>query len=263
MLQFLERDQEGVQFLLKRRRDIAKTPVRTFNTEDIPGAYLTQEKRKALLEQKRRWGHGLPNGGGKPGQHQPQDEDGKQLSVLEQMQEILNQNSTRVLDLFRKMDEDDDGTVSKKEFRESFKMMGYNVPTHPSPARPYPPPHPCLSCCPRPRPCPHHPRPGPGSCPCLRPLPGLVPVSVSVSIPASVPIPVPIPISATSIPLLPRPFPIPSSRKRSSTLSLTPLTRTEVARSSTASSTRFHRSLTTDPRPLTADCLHWLLATGH
>ena len=39
----------------------------------------------------------------------------------------LQQNSVRVIDLFREWDEDADGLVDKKEFRKAIAALGYDA----------------------------------------------------------------------------------------------------------------------------------------
>ena len=51
---------------------------------------------------------------------------GKQ-SVKDQLIRILKDNAVRVIDLFREWDEDADGLVSKKEFRQAISALGYNA----------------------------------------------------------------------------------------------------------------------------------------
>jgi len=50
-------------------------------------------------------------------------------SVLEQLREGLKRTNTRVLDLFREMDGDNDGRISKKDFRKAFLEMGPDFPS--------------------------------------------------------------------------------------------------------------------------------------
>ena len=45
-------------------------------------------------------------------------------SVAEQLRDTLSAQAVRVIDLFREWDEDQDGTVSKKEFRKAMPMLG-------------------------------------------------------------------------------------------------------------------------------------------
>jgi Ca2+-binding EF-hand superfamily protein len=49
-------------------------------------------------------------------------------SVVDQLREGLKKNNTRVLDLFRDMGGDDDGKISKKDFRDAFAIMGPDFP---------------------------------------------------------------------------------------------------------------------------------------
>ena len=44
------------------------------------------------------------------------------------LREALAKSLTRVIDLFKKWDEDDDGAVSKKEFRRAIKTIGFDAP---------------------------------------------------------------------------------------------------------------------------------------
>ena len=48
--------------------------------------------------------------------------------VAEVLKEALALNATRVIDLFKTWDEDQDGTVSKKEFRRAMPMLGLELP---------------------------------------------------------------------------------------------------------------------------------------
>jgi len=49
-------------------------------------------------------------------------------SVLDQLKEILNENAVRVIDLFRDWDDDQSGSIDKKEFRRSIAALGYKAP---------------------------------------------------------------------------------------------------------------------------------------
>ena len=50
--------------------------------------------------------------------------------MAEQMRRVLGSNGARVVDLFRAWDVDDDGLVTKKEFRQAMVALGYQVPKH-------------------------------------------------------------------------------------------------------------------------------------
>jgi len=50
------------------------------------------------------------------------------VPIGEQLRQALAANAGRVLDLFREWDADGSGTIDKKEFRESMKRMGLEVP---------------------------------------------------------------------------------------------------------------------------------------
>ena len=56
---------------------------------------------------------------------QPTEEGG---SVVEQLREILNKNAVRVIDLFRSWDDDGNGKINAKEFRQSISGLGYSAP---------------------------------------------------------------------------------------------------------------------------------------
>ena len=48
--------------------------------------------------------------------------------VAEQLRDALKQQAARVIDLFREWDDDDNGIVSKKEFRKALPMLGVEAP---------------------------------------------------------------------------------------------------------------------------------------
>ena len=50
------------------------------------------------------------------------------MSVQQQLQGVLQQNAVRVIDIFREWDDDGDGLVSKKEFRNAIAALGYDAP---------------------------------------------------------------------------------------------------------------------------------------
>jgi hypothetical protein len=50
------------------------------------------------------------------------------LSVQQKLQQVLRDNAVRVIDIFREWDEDGDGLVSKKEFRNAVSALGYQAP---------------------------------------------------------------------------------------------------------------------------------------
>ena len=45
----------------------------------------------------------------------------------EQLRDVLSEQGVRVIDLFRQWDEDESGTVSKKEFRRAMPLLGLDV----------------------------------------------------------------------------------------------------------------------------------------
>jgi Ca2+-binding EF-hand superfamily protein/tetratricopeptide (TPR) repeat protein len=49
-------------------------------------------------------------------------------SVVDQLREILNKNSVRVIDLFRSWDDDGNGKINAKEFRQAICGLGYSAP---------------------------------------------------------------------------------------------------------------------------------------
>ena len=49
-------------------------------------------------------------------------------SVVDQLVEILNQNAVRVIDLFRSWDDDGNGKINAKEFRQAITGLGYSAP---------------------------------------------------------------------------------------------------------------------------------------
>jgi hypothetical protein len=56
------------------------------------------------------------------------DESEGALPVQVQLQHALAKSSARVIDLFKELDVDGDGTVSAKEFRIAMPLLGLNVP---------------------------------------------------------------------------------------------------------------------------------------
>jgi len=56
------------------------------------------------------------------------DESPDALPITEQIASALRENAARVIDLFREMDANGDGEVSKKEFREAMTGLGLEVP---------------------------------------------------------------------------------------------------------------------------------------
>ena len=49
-------------------------------------------------------------------------------NVAEQLKEILDQNSVKLIDLFREWDTDGNGAIDAKEFRKAVSALGYDVP---------------------------------------------------------------------------------------------------------------------------------------
>ena len=49
-------------------------------------------------------------------------------SVIDQLREILNKNAVRVIDLFRSWDDDGNGKINAKEFRQAITGLGYSAP---------------------------------------------------------------------------------------------------------------------------------------
>jgi Ca2+-binding EF-hand superfamily protein len=45
-----------------------------------------------------------------------------------QIREALSKHAVRVIDLFREWDDDESGSVSKKEFRQAMNLLGLDVP---------------------------------------------------------------------------------------------------------------------------------------
>ena len=50
------------------------------------------------------------------------------VSVADQLRTIMEENSAKLIDLFREWDEDGDGAISKKEFRKAVAALGYDAP---------------------------------------------------------------------------------------------------------------------------------------
>ena len=55
-------------------------------------------------------------------------DESSEKSVQQQIFEALRANAVRVMDLFRDWDDDNTGTISKKEFRSAMRELGLNVP---------------------------------------------------------------------------------------------------------------------------------------
>merc|ERR1711871_1493670 len=49
-------------------------------------------------------------------------------SVQEQLRNILTEHSVKLIDLFREWDDDGNGGVDKKEFRQAIAALGYDAP---------------------------------------------------------------------------------------------------------------------------------------
>ena len=49
-------------------------------------------------------------------------------SIQEQLRRILNENSIKLIDLFREWDDDGNGALDKKELRQAVASMGYEAP---------------------------------------------------------------------------------------------------------------------------------------
>ena len=56
--------------------------------------------------------------------------DASKVPVADQLREALVRNAVRVIDLFREWDVNDDGLVSKAEFREAMPALGLRAPSH-------------------------------------------------------------------------------------------------------------------------------------
>ena len=50
------------------------------------------------------------------------------VSIPDQLNTILSENSVKLIDLFREWDEDASGTVSRKEFVKAMPLLGLDVP---------------------------------------------------------------------------------------------------------------------------------------
>ena len=50
------------------------------------------------------------------------------IAVVDQFREQLAKSKTRLMDLFREMDQDNDGYISKKDWRKAFSLMGPDFP---------------------------------------------------------------------------------------------------------------------------------------
>ena len=91
----------------------------------LPGAAgeieLDREQGHALRKEKRTTGSRLL-------QQMDLDESEGHRPVSEQLRGTLAKNFVRVIDLFREWDEDDSGSVDKKEFRMAMKALGLEVP---------------------------------------------------------------------------------------------------------------------------------------
>jgi len=52
-----------------------------------------------------------------------------EIPVIEQIRMTLRKNAARVIDMFREWDVNNDGQVSKEEFRRAMPLLGLDVPT--------------------------------------------------------------------------------------------------------------------------------------
>ena len=55
-------------------------------------------------------------------------EPSKDLSVQEQLSNILKEHSVKLIDLFREWDDDGNGALDKKELRQAIAALGYEAP---------------------------------------------------------------------------------------------------------------------------------------
>ncbi len=58
------------------------------------------------------------------------DFDSTSDSVVAQLREVLTEHNVRVIDLFRDWDEDGDGIISRKEFRQAMPALGLDMPNY-------------------------------------------------------------------------------------------------------------------------------------
>ncbi len=49
------------------------------------------------------------------------------MSIQEQLRDTLTKKAVRVIDLFREWDENGDGKVTKKEFRQALPLLGLDA----------------------------------------------------------------------------------------------------------------------------------------
>ena len=51
------------------------------------------------------------------------------MSIAEELKTCMTRELGRVVDLFRDLDLNEDGTVSKREFRKALPLLGFSLPT--------------------------------------------------------------------------------------------------------------------------------------
>ena len=51
------------------------------------------------------------------------------VSIAEELKTCMTRELGRVVDLFRDLDLNEDGTVSKREFRKALPLLGFSLPT--------------------------------------------------------------------------------------------------------------------------------------
>ena len=51
-----------------------------------------------------------------------------EVDIQTQLRQALTNSGTRIIDLFRQIDVDGDGTITKKEFRNSLPKLGLSAP---------------------------------------------------------------------------------------------------------------------------------------
>ena len=51
-----------------------------------------------------------------------------EVDIQTQLRQALTNSGTRIIDLFRQIDVDGDGTITKKEFRNSLPQLGLSAP---------------------------------------------------------------------------------------------------------------------------------------
>jgi hypothetical protein len=123
------RDDDDPRSDIARLRKMSRAPALAAQAEkSLQGAVARVHGRVLPIMAELRPGADAPSGDSPTAPSPPGGEIGG-VSIAEELKTCMTRELGRVVDLFRDLDLNEDGTVSKREFRKALPLLGFSLPT--------------------------------------------------------------------------------------------------------------------------------------